>query len=76
MTTFQSDWSPEETVDENRGLAKLINKFPVYGHTDDPSSNMQHSRLEAFRFASYQDLDQNFDTVVEVLNVTSPYPLK
>lgn len=34
------------------------------------------TRLEAFRFASYQDLDQNFDTVVEVLNVTSPYPLK
>lgn len=24
MTTFQSDWSQEETVDENRGLAKLI----------------------------------------------------
>lgn len=27
MTTFQSDWPQEETVDENRGLAetKLIN---------------------------------------------------
>lgn len=24
MTTFQSDWSQEETVDENRGLAELI----------------------------------------------------
>lgn len=24
MTTFQSDWPQEETVDENWGLAKLI----------------------------------------------------
>lgn len=24
MTTFQSDWPQEETVDENKGLAKLI----------------------------------------------------
>lgn len=24
MTTFQSDWSQEETVDENRGLAEFI----------------------------------------------------